>query len=177
MRKPGSSVSIVSGYGLDDRAIDVRSPAEAKDFSSSFCVQTSSGAHPASYRMGSGVLSQGVKRGGGVTLTTHSHLLLRSRISRRYTFSPPSASMACSGAALLYFRSEWRAIQKTEITVRINAFLCFRFLKPTCRTFCGTIKLLSINNSSVIIQSCKRTNNFFTDVNPSPIPNLHGTDN
>jgi hypothetical protein len=31
--EPGSSVSIVSGYGLDDRAIEVRSPAEAKDFS------------------------------------------------------------------------------------------------------------------------------------------------
>jgi hypothetical protein len=30
--EPGSSVSIVSGYGLDDRAIDVRSPAEAKGF-------------------------------------------------------------------------------------------------------------------------------------------------
>jgi hypothetical protein len=27
---PGSSVSIVSGFGLDDRAIEVRSPAEAK---------------------------------------------------------------------------------------------------------------------------------------------------
>jgi hypothetical protein len=30
--QPGSSVSIVSGYGLDDRAIEVRSPAEAKGF-------------------------------------------------------------------------------------------------------------------------------------------------
>jgi hypothetical protein len=29
----GSSVSLVSGYGLDDRAIGVRSPSEAKDFS------------------------------------------------------------------------------------------------------------------------------------------------
>jgi hypothetical protein len=28
----GSSVSIVSGYGLDDRAIEVRSPAEEKGF-------------------------------------------------------------------------------------------------------------------------------------------------
>jgi hypothetical protein len=28
----GSSVSTVSGYGLDDRAIEVRSPAEAKGF-------------------------------------------------------------------------------------------------------------------------------------------------
>jgi hypothetical protein len=30
--KPGSSVSIVSGYGLDDRAIEVRSLTEAKGF-------------------------------------------------------------------------------------------------------------------------------------------------
>jgi hypothetical protein len=29
-----SSVSILSGYALDDRAIEVRFPAEAKDFSS-----------------------------------------------------------------------------------------------------------------------------------------------
>jgi hypothetical protein len=42
----GSSGSIVSDYGLDDRAIGVRSPARAKDFSSSFCVQTGSGAPP-----------------------------------------------------------------------------------------------------------------------------------
>jgi hypothetical protein len=48
------AVSIVSGYGLDDRAIEVRFPAEAKDFSSSLCVQTGSGAHPASCRMGTG---------------------------------------------------------------------------------------------------------------------------
>jgi hypothetical protein len=32
LHEPGSSVSIVSGYGLDDRAIEVRSPAEAKGF-------------------------------------------------------------------------------------------------------------------------------------------------
>jgi hypothetical protein len=34
LRSRGSSVSIVSDYGLDDRAIQVRSPAGAKDFSS-----------------------------------------------------------------------------------------------------------------------------------------------
>jgi hypothetical protein len=28
----GSSVSIVSGYGLDDQAIEVRSPAEVRQF-------------------------------------------------------------------------------------------------------------------------------------------------
>jgi hypothetical protein len=40
----------VSDYGLDDRAIGIRSPAGAKDFSSSLCVQT----HPASSPMGTG---------------------------------------------------------------------------------------------------------------------------
>jgi hypothetical protein len=53
-KEPGSSVSIVSDYGLDDRAIAVRSPAGAKDFSSDLCVQTSSEAHPASCPMGTG---------------------------------------------------------------------------------------------------------------------------
>jgi hypothetical protein len=49
-----SSGSIVSDYGLDDRAIWVRSPTGAKDFSSSLCVQTGSGAHPASSPMDTG---------------------------------------------------------------------------------------------------------------------------
>jgi hypothetical protein len=52
--EPGSSVSMVSGYGLDDRAIGVRSPAGGKDLPSSLCVQTGSGAHPASCTMGTG---------------------------------------------------------------------------------------------------------------------------
>jgi hypothetical protein len=30
--EPGNSVSIVSGYGLDDRAIEVRFPAEVNGF-------------------------------------------------------------------------------------------------------------------------------------------------
>jgi hypothetical protein len=47
-----------------------------------------------------GVLSPGLKRGRGVTLTTHPHLVPRSRISRSYKPLPPSASMACSGTAL-----------------------------------------------------------------------------
>jgi hypothetical protein len=67
----GNSGSVVSDYGLDDRAIGFRSPAEAKDFSSSLCVQTGSRAHPASCTVGTGVLSPGVKRGRGVRLATH----------------------------------------------------------------------------------------------------------
>jgi hypothetical protein len=61
MRSRVSPVSIVSGYGLDDREIEVRSPAEAKDFSSNLCVQTGSGAHPASCTMGTGGLFPGAK--------------------------------------------------------------------------------------------------------------------
>jgi hypothetical protein len=34
--------------------LEVRSPAGAKDFSSSLCVQTGSGAHPSSCTMGAG---------------------------------------------------------------------------------------------------------------------------
>jgi hypothetical protein len=52
--EPGSSVSIVSDYGLDDRLIGFRSPAGAKVYSSNLCVQTGSGAHPASCTMGNG---------------------------------------------------------------------------------------------------------------------------
>jgi hypothetical protein len=59
-----SSGSIVSDYGLDDRGIGVGSPAGAKGFSSNFCVQTGSGAHPASCPVGTGVLSPGVNSAG-----------------------------------------------------------------------------------------------------------------
>jgi hypothetical protein len=73
----GSSVSVVSDYRLEDWAVGVSSPEEAMDFSSSLCVQTSSEAHAASYPMGTGGPFRGVKRGRGVTLTTHLHLVRR----------------------------------------------------------------------------------------------------
>jgi hypothetical protein len=60
-----SSVSIVSDYGLDDRAIGVQSPAEAKDFSSNLCVQTGSEAQPASCTMGTRGPSPGSKSAAG----------------------------------------------------------------------------------------------------------------
>jgi hypothetical protein len=84
-----SSVTIVSDYGLNDQAIGVRSPAVAKYFSSNLWVQTGSEAHPASCIMGTGSPIRGAKRGRGVTLTTHPHLVPRSGISRSYTSSPP----------------------------------------------------------------------------------------
>jgi hypothetical protein len=61
LRSRGSSVSIVSDYGLDDRAIEVRFPAGEKDFYSNLCVQTGSEAHPASCTMGTGGTFPGAK--------------------------------------------------------------------------------------------------------------------
>jgi hypothetical protein len=89
IRSRVSSGSIVSDYGLDDRAIGVRFPAGAKDFSSNLCVQTGSGIHPASCTMGTGGPSPGGKARPGVTLTTHPYLVPRSWMSRSYTSSPP----------------------------------------------------------------------------------------
>jgi hypothetical protein len=73
---PVSSGSIVSAYGLDDRAIEVRSPAEAKDFFSNLCVQTGSGAHPASRTKATGGHFPGAK----------------SRPGRDADHSPPSSA-------------------------------------------------------------------------------------
>jgi hypothetical protein len=51
----------VPGNGLDDRAIEVRSPAETKEFSCILCVQSGSGAHPDSCTMGTGGPFSGTK--------------------------------------------------------------------------------------------------------------------
>jgi hypothetical protein len=92
----------VSDYTLDDRAIGVESPAEAKDLSSSLCVQSNSVVHAALYPMGEYLaLSPGVKHGQGVILTTHPHLVLRSRMSRSYTSCPPCCLHGSAGTALL----------------------------------------------------------------------------
>jgi hypothetical protein len=71
----------VSDYELDDRAIVVRSPAGAKDFSSSLCVQTGSEAHPASCPMGTGGPFSGGPFSGG-----------KARPGRDADHSPPSSA-------------------------------------------------------------------------------------
>jgi hypothetical protein len=84
-----SSVSAVSDYGLDDWAIRVRSSAGAKDFACNLCVQTSSEAHPASCTMATGGPFPGGKARSGCDADHSPHLVLRSRMSRSYTSSPP----------------------------------------------------------------------------------------
>jgi hypothetical protein len=66
----------VSDYGLDDRAIGVRSPEAAKDFSSSLFIQTGSEALPASCTMGTGGPFPGAK----------------ARPGRDADYSPPSSA-------------------------------------------------------------------------------------
>jgi hypothetical protein len=61
MKLRDSSVGIATDYGLNDRMIGVRIPAGAGNFSLRLRVQTSSGAHPASYLMDTGTLSLRVK--------------------------------------------------------------------------------------------------------------------
>jgi hypothetical protein len=46
------------------------------------------------------VISPGLKRGRGVTLTSRPHLVPGSRMSRNYNSYPSSALAACSGTAL-----------------------------------------------------------------------------
>jgi hypothetical protein len=64
---------MATDYGLDDRMIGVRIPAGGGNLSLRYRVQTGSGAHTASYSMGTG-------GDRDVKLTTHFHLMPRSRM-------------------------------------------------------------------------------------------------
>jgi hypothetical protein len=92
-REPGSSFSIVSGYGLDDLAIEVRSPADARDFPLTSVSRLALGLTHPPVQWVPGVVSPRVKSGWGLTLTTHPHLVPRSWMSRSCTASPPCASI------------------------------------------------------------------------------------
>jgi hypothetical protein len=59
-----SSVGIALGYGLDNRGSRVRFPAGAGNFSLHHRDQNGSGAHPASYPMGTRGSFLGVKQPG-----------------------------------------------------------------------------------------------------------------
>jgi hypothetical protein len=94
----------VSDYGLDDRAIEVRSLAEAKGFILyHLCPDRLWGPPSLLYNGYRGVLSPGVKARPRRDADHSPHLVPRSRISRSYTSSPPSAFMVCSGTALAVF--------------------------------------------------------------------------
>jgi hypothetical protein len=82
---------------------------------------------PPSCPVGTGgpVLSLGVKRRRGMTLTTHPLLMSRSRMSRGYTSSSPSRLPGGSGIALL--RNCWKVCYWTYSWVIFVwcLFVCF----------------------------------------------------
>jgi hypothetical protein len=96
-----------------------------KDLSSSLCVQTGSGAHPA-----------GDKARPGRDADHSPHLVPWSWMSRSYTSSPPSASMACSRKELIF------AYIHTYIRAWVYVLLCVSVCACVCmsrRLYCEVI--------------------------------------
>jgi hypothetical protein len=98
MRSRGSSGSIVSDYGLDDRGSITRQ--RQRIFLLAYASRPALGPTQPPVHWVPRVLFPRVKRGRGVTVTTHPHLV--SRLSMRGAIPPlpPCASMACSEIAL-----------------------------------------------------------------------------
>jgi hypothetical protein len=73
-----------------------------------------------------------------VTLTTHPHLVPRSRMSRSYISSPPSASMACRGTALPF-------MEQVEILFILSLHWIFETLKNSieCTSTSRLVKTLT----------------------------------
>jgi hypothetical protein len=79
-RSHDSSVGIALGYGLDDRSSMVRFPERTGNFSLHHRVRNGSGAHPASYLMG----TRGSFPGGKAAGQPHHKLNLAQRTTVAY---------------------------------------------------------------------------------------------
>jgi hypothetical protein len=84
------------GYGLDDRG-SISGKEQVMDFFLRHSVQSGFAAHPASYQMGTGILSPGVES-RDVKLTTRLHLVPRLRM--RGAISPLSHPSSLRGTWL-----------------------------------------------------------------------------
>jgi hypothetical protein len=92
-----SSVGIALGYGLDDRSSRVRFPAGAGNVSLHHRVQNGSGAHPASYPMGTRGSFPGGKAAGAWSWPLTSIQCRGQRMSGAIPPNPQYAFMAwCS---------------------------------------------------------------------------------
>jgi hypothetical protein len=103
----------VSGSRFDPRQ-------RRNNFSCSLCVQTGSGAHPASCAMGTGDPFPGAKARPGRDADRSPPLVPRSRMSRSYSFSLSWHLHGDSGTTLLY-KLNIRAKQK-QSSHFINTF-------------------------------------------------------
>jgi hypothetical protein len=95
----------VSNYGLEHWAIEVRSPAKAKNFPLVSASRPVLGPTDIPVQWVPCVLSSEIKRGRSVTLTTHLHLVMRSRMSRSYTSSPPWATIGVLWDCFTFYTS------------------------------------------------------------------------
>jgi hypothetical protein len=87
------------------------------------------------------VVSLGLKRGRGVTLTTHVHLVPRSKISRSYTSSPPCAIMTCSVTA--FFSKQ--LMDKRTVWFSLKTYTSLAGQKISC--FCRTLTFIAVFGS------------------------------
>ena len=133
LERPGSSVGIATGYGLDGPGIESWWGAR---FSAP--VQTSPGAHPASSTMGTGSFL-GVKSGRGVTLTPHPLLVPWSWKVRAipllplWAVRPVHSLSACTRVHFTYLNSALR--------------MCCKLRSPAPLQPCSIIRRLGMHYS------------------------------
>jgi hypothetical protein len=89
-------VGIATGYGMDVRMIGVRLPAGAGNYPLHHRIQTGSGAHPASFPIGSGSSFPGGKTAGAWSSPlTSTYCRGQRKYSYNSTPPPPYVFMAC----------------------------------------------------------------------------------
>jgi hypothetical protein len=104
----GSSGSIVSDYGLDNR---VSIPDRGRGFFfQAPASRPALGPTQPPIQWVPGVLSAVVKRSWGVTLTTHLHLVPRLSMSRSYTSSPPMCQNGIYSGTAFYFYQNMQVV-------------------------------------------------------------------
>jgi hypothetical protein len=113
--RPGSSVGITTGYGLDGPGIESRWGTR---FSAP--VQTIPGAHPASCTMDTGFFSEG-KSGQRVTLTPSS-AVGHERVEL-YLYSPMGRT-ACTEPQCLYKGALYLTLPKVRVVMSLKGGVC-----------------------------------------------------
>jgi hypothetical protein len=128
--------------GLRSGWSGVRLPVGTRNFSPHYsCFHTGSGAHPASYPVGTSGAFPGDKSGRSVKLTTHLHLVTRSRMRRTIPPLPDTPS--------------WRGAQLKESTAT-NLPYCYTYY---CYYPVSNTKKKCLNHFK-IVYSCLKSSSF-----------------